>query len=148
MRIRTLVTTLGLGLVLGAGARPAHAFSDEVIKAHIPFAFHVYGIALPAGDYVIRQADMLSPGLLLIQKTDDSASTFFLTENAVPKPAIGHSELVFDRYGQERFLHAIWVPGDDAGARLMPSSWEIQAARSAVVAPGKTRPVAQSTQQR
>jgi len=148
MRIRTLVTTLGLGLVLAAGARPAQALSDETIRAHIPFAFHVYGTTLPAGDYVIKSADMLSPGILLVQKTDDSASAFFLTENATPKTSIGHSELVFDRYGKERFLHAIWVPGDQAGARLMPSSWELQTARAAALPSGKARPVAQSANQR
>jgi hypothetical protein len=147
MRIRIFVTTLGLGLVLAAGARPAHALADETLKAHIPFAFHVYGTTLPAGDYVIKTADMLSPGLLLVQKTDDSASAFFLTENATPKTSLSHSELVFDRYGKEEFLHSIWVPGD-TGARLLRSSPELQAARAVALASSKSQPTARSATKR
>jgi hypothetical protein len=133
----TVVTASGLGLLLAAGARPAHALTDQdVLKAHVPFAFHVYETTLPAGNYVIRQADMLSPGLLQIRKDDDSASAFFLVEGATPRQPLGKAELVFDRYGETRFLHAIWVP-DETGAKLLPSHSELTVARKMASAPVK-----------
>jgi hypothetical protein len=53
MHKRLLLTTLGLGLVAVAGAKPAFAMATQEIKAHIPFQFEVENTVLPPGDYTI-----------------------------------------------------------------------------------------------
>ena len=116
-----------LGLFLMAAALPAHALSNELVRANIPFAFHVHNTTLPPGDYVIRQAGT-DRALLLLRKNDGSHPVFFLTTITTPKNESATPHLVFNRHGQERFLHAIFVPGD-GGNVLLGSAAESQAAR-------------------
>ena len=106
------------GLFLMAAALPAHALTVEAVHANIPFAFHVRNTALPPGDYEIRPAGGTDSALLLLRKNDGSHAVFFLTTSTTPKTESPTAHLVFNRYGQKRFLHAIFVPGDGGNVLL------------------------------
>jgi hypothetical protein len=126
MRKAFVITASSLLLSAMAG-RPVFAIGDELIRAHIPFPFHVANSALPPGDYVIQSAHGMDRGLLEIRKDDGRAVLLFLTESADPSTRVDNARLVFDQYGQERFLHEILVPGD-TGSQLRVSTQETEAA--------------------
>lgn len=118
-------------------SRRALAISDELIRAHIPFSFHIANNTLPPGDYVIKSPEGMDRALLEIRKDDGQAAMFFLTETTDESTRVDTARLVFDQYGQERFLHEILVPGD-TGSQLRVSTRETEAAlASARAAAGK-----------
>jgi hypothetical protein len=108
MRHPLFVAVFGLALsTVAAGS--AHALTTQVVKAHIPFAFHVENAVLPAGNYVLRSLD--EPSLLLIRNEKTGASALTLTYDGRLDAQRVQPRIKFDRYGNQRFLHAILVPG-------------------------------------
>jgi hypothetical protein len=127
---KAFVTT-ALGLLFNAlASRPALAIGDELVRAHIPFEFHIAKTTLPPGDYRIQSAQDTDRAMLEIRNDDGRVGVFFLTEGADTSKRVDAARLVFDQIGQERFLHAILVPGD-AGYELRVSAEESQAALAA-----------------
>ena len=135
------VVALGLGLTAFVGPSRAWALGGEKVDAHVSFAFHVDGAWLPAGEYVIQQADLLEPHLLKITSRDGTREAYFLTDSATPPHPVRSAKLVFDRYGKQRFLHAIWLP-DGNGAVVEASPTEIHAADAFARARARTTPPA------
>jgi hypothetical protein len=135
------VVALGLGLAAFAGPSRAWAFAGERVDAHVPFAFHVDGAWLPAGQYVIQQADLLEPHLLKITSRDGTEEAYFLTDSALPPHPVRSARLVFDQHGRQRFLHAIWLP-DGTGAVVETSPTEVHAAEAVARARARTAPPA------
>jgi hypothetical protein len=120
---------LGLGLA-AFSASPALAMADYTVVVHVPFAFSVDNVTLPAGDYTVHQVlHSDDPQLVEIQSTDGQhAAALAITVNHRPLPRGTHPDLLFDKYGNKEFLHAVRLPSV-TGAVLMPSSSEVQAAR-------------------
>jgi hypothetical protein len=127
---------LVLGLAAFVGPTRADAFVGEKVDAHVPFTFHVDDAQLPPGDYVIQQADLLEPHLLKITSRDGREETYFLTDNATPAHSVRSAQLVFDRYGKQRFLHAIWLP-DGTGDVVQSTHTEVRTAEAAALARAK-----------
>jgi hypothetical protein len=126
--MRKAFVTTALGLLLSAMAsRRALAISDELVRASIPFSFHIANTTLPPGDYVIKSTEGMDRSLMEIRKDDGQAVMFFLTEPADTTTRVDTARLVFDRYGEERFLRAILIPGD-TGNQLRVSAQENEAA--------------------
>jgi len=130
MRRVLFTVALGFGLAMFVGPNRAFAFGGERVKADIPFAFHVDGRTLPAGQYVIEQSDILEPQVVSIESRTTGRELLFLTDATYPRNAVETPELQFDRIGNQRYLHAIWLP-DSAGAVLRVSPSEVHAARVA-----------------
>jgi len=128
MKRTLLVAALGLGLA-ALSSRPALAMPPETLLAHIPFAFSVHNEKLPPGDYRIQQLGDLDPDLLEVRSVDGHHTAIVFSQDAPAEPRTGTPELVFDRYGQMKFLHAIELPSD-TGAMFEASSSEVQAARA------------------
>jgi hypothetical protein len=126
-----VVVVAGLGVLLAGTVLPVSAagLESEVLKAHVPFAFEVHGVAMPSGDYVIREGGDLDPSLLEIRSADARQAAFFFVEDAgIAESATGRATIVFDRRGQTRFLHSVRL-ADGALERLPVSADEIEAAR-------------------
>lgn len=142
-RVLSLVA-LGLGLA-AVPSRPALAMPPQTLLAHIPFAFSVQDETLPPGDYRIQQLGDLDPDLLEVRSVDGRHTAIVFSEEGRAEPRTGKPTLVFDRYGQMKFLHAIDVPSE-TGATFEPTRSEIQAARAvacehaAHASAGKTGP--------
>ena len=132
--LRTLsLAALGVGLAAFAPS-PAAAFAPDLVTAHIPFAFSVHNVTLPAGDYEILGVSDVDRDALEIRSADGRHAVVFLShESRAGLPGTTH-ELVFDRYGSLMFLHAIRLP-EESGAALNPSRSELQAARSVPSSP-------------
>lgn len=129
MRKHFFLTALGLGFSAMA-SRPARAFDDGLIRLHVPFEFHIAKTTFPSGDYVIRSVPGPNPTVLEIRQDDGKAAMFFMTERGAASPGTDTTRLVFDQYGEEKFLHAILVAGTD-GNVLEVSSQESRAALAA-----------------
>lgn len=139
MRKHFLVTALGLGFSALA-SRPAHAFDDGLIRVHVPFEFHIAKTTFPSGDYVIRAAPGPDPTVLEIRQDDGKAAMFFMTERGETSPSTDTTRLVFDDVGQEKFLHAILVPGADGNVLEVSAQEKRAAVAAARAANGEAAP--------
>lgn len=132
--------TATLGLFFGTlASRPALALGDELVKAHIPFEFHIAKTTLPPGDYLVRTTEDTDPDLLEIRKDDGKVHMFFLTLSGGSNTKVDKPRLVFDECGQEKFLRSILIPGG-MGNELTVSTEETQAVLAAARAAAKTAP--------
>ena len=125
--LRTL-TLATLGFVAVA-AGPAFAMGPETIVVHVPFAFSVYNVTMPAGDYRVHPLSDLDHNVVEIRSVDGQHAALVLTEDAPAEGRGAHPELVFDRYGRKNFLHAVELP-EALGATLPTTRSEIMAARA------------------
>jgi hypothetical protein len=89
---------------LAAGSR---ALAQEPgVKATVPFEFTVAGKLLPADTYTITSS---SHGVISIESADKHIRIVTTTQQSGDESAKG-SELVFDKYGQQYFLHEVLCP--------------------------------------
>jgi hypothetical protein len=121
---------LGVGLVGLATPSHASALTGEKIDVKVPFAFQVGGIDLPAGRYVVQQADIHAPELLTLESRDTGRTVLLLTDSGYADQPVRKAHMVFDRYGNQRFLRALWLPNEQ-GLVFSMSPAEIRAARAA-----------------
>lgn len=122
------VVALGLGLA-ALSSHPALAMAPETLVVHIPFAFSVSDETLPPGDYRLHPLSDADRHVLEVRSADGRHAAVVFSEDAPAASRTAKPELVFDRYGQMEFLHAIQLP-EATGAILKPSRSEVQAARA------------------
>jgi hypothetical protein len=125
-----VLSTAALGLGLAAFfASPALAMAPERLVVHVPFAFSVADETLPAGDYSIRPLSDVDREVLEIRSTDGRIGVLVGSEDGQPASRTSKPELVFDHFGNQKFLHAIRLP-EHTGAVLTASESELQAVRA------------------
>jgi hypothetical protein len=134
------VVALGLGLA-GLSTGPALAMPPETLLVHVPFAFSVQDATFPAGDYQIHPLSDLDRQVLELRSTDGRHAVFVPSEDAPTSSRTAQPEIVFHRYGQNEFLHAIHLP-EGTGAVLEASRSEVEAARALAAhgSAGRVRP--------
>ncbi|HEX2715327.1 MAG TPA: hypothetical protein VHM88_24370 [Candidatus Acidoferrales bacterium] len=122
MKKRTfaIVTLLALFIIAAAGL--GHA--QQSVMVNIPFEFVVGDRTLPAGDYDIQRPATGRPEVLLIHRTDGSASAIVLTMPVEANDWQPESKLLFNRYGDRYFLSQIWTAGERFGRELYKSRAE------------------------
>jgi hypothetical protein len=101
MKLKPIILSASLMLILtAAGVRSAHAQSDEMQEANIPFAFYAGGEQLPAGAYYFAldvENDMV--------RVSDTAGRHQLFLLGIAKNDQGDtSALVFDHSGDSYVL--------------------------------------------
>jgi hypothetical protein len=89
---------------LGVAARVIA--QEPAVEARVPFEFTVGGKMLPADTYTITSPD---PGVILIRSADRHFSAITVAIHGNQQSAKG-SELVFDKYGNQYFLHEVLCP--------------------------------------
>jgi hypothetical protein len=130
MRRRIVVTVLAFGLVSAVRGHAAGLESERIV-AHVPFAFEVGGATLPSGEYTLRQLEDLDPNVLELRSRDGGrVLLFFVNDTGTPTAAAVQPKLVFDRYGDKRFLRAVQLE-DGARELVAASPDEVAAARAA-----------------
>lgn len=84
---------------------------DRLFKTRVPFAFFVGDMHFPAGTYILSH---LGAGIILIEKDDASARGMLLvqTESLPAEKNVYPGLLVFNVYGEHRFLSQIWTGYD------------------------------------
>ena len=108
---------------LPAGASASAQPADELV-AEIPFDFYVGGKTMPAGEYTVRTVTAYDDGGLQIRSADGSEGVLILAHAAQARSRRpGPARLVFNRYGDQRFLSVVWRSGG-YGRELRPSKRE------------------------
>jgi hypothetical protein len=117
MRKHILSAVTALSLLVTLTFVSFAAYSRRV-TADIPFAFMVNGKQLPAGKYVVRNGG--TQNLMVIQnaETKDSAA-FLIRGGRTGKDA--SAKLIFNKYGERRFLSEVW-DGVSQSAHALPVS--------------------------
>ena len=96
-------------LALSALAATGKAVAQEsALKATMPFEFTVGGRLLPADTYTITSPD---PGVIMVQSLDKHSVVLTTTSHG-NRLSAGGSKLIFDKYGNQYFLHQIVCPGN------------------------------------
>ena len=82
------------------------ARADQLLVAHVPFAFVVGDARLPAGDYIVKET-FGDPGVLLIESTDGRNAVYTLTIASALDRSDARPELVFEKVDNQYFLERI-----------------------------------------
>lgn len=115
-----LSCALAIGVLASAPAAAAQS-STTTVKVDVPFAFRTASQMMPAGIYRI---DLLSDHTILLRGAGSHAATFVMVHAATASKAPSKGAVVFDRYGNNYYLHQIWTPGDDSGRECSKSKAE------------------------
>ena len=108
--LRTMAwTAIGAAVLLVAGA--SRAIAEEKLIANVPFEFIVGQSKLPAGHYVVTEAD--DPALVSIANAEGRGFTFVLTVGSSLDENVDQPELVFKQYGGRYFLSQIVTTGTE-----------------------------------
>ncbi len=112
--------------VLGlAGAMAAACLAGESlpgVKVTIPFAFRAGTVNLPAGTYEIKQVS--APYLMGLTNTDTLETVLFQAMAGSTTGGGDKAYIRFNRYGNERFLSKISIPGRYAERFVVPGKHE------------------------
>ena len=121
-RLALLVT---LGAVLATLNVPAPALAQSTpLSVTIPFDFHVGTSTLPSGTYIVTRIGEA------IKISDGQGHSAFVIATAVPNPAEKlDNQLVFNRYGDERYLSEVRWLGYSAARGLSKTTNEIELAK-------------------
>ena len=118
-----LVVLAGAVLAMLNVSGPAMAQSSAM-SVTIPFDFHAGNSILPAGNYIVNRVGEA------IQISDRLGHTAFVISTAVPNPAAKiDSQVVFNRYGDERYLSEVRWLGYSAGRGLAKTTNEVELAK-------------------
>jgi len=91
-------------LTMASVAATGAIAQQPTLKANIPFDFTVGNTLLPAGEYTIT-----SPMReVIVLRTAGHSASVVSTENYAESKS--GSELVFDKYGEQYFLHEVLCP--------------------------------------
>ena len=101
------ITAISL-LTIGSLASCVGAIAQQpAMKANIPFSFAVGNTWLPAGEYTIS-----SPvrEVIEFQSADHAHLATVVSVESHDESTAGGSKLVFERYGNQYFLHRVLCP--------------------------------------
>jgi hypothetical protein len=122
---------LMLGLLSIIAVSSAHAQSNNVQQANIPFSFTIAGQIFPAGEYrVMRLNPQSDQAALAIKSIDGRMSRIVLTMPIQSGKPNGTAVLVFKHYGNRYFLSQVWMTADNTGLELPKSRSELTLARN------------------
>jgi hypothetical protein len=114
------------GILLAA---PAFAQNSVNVRVNVPFAFHVGGQVMPAGEYDMKAT--AGSSLVTIQNSDCKNTSMVLSKTEGTIAATDDLQLTFRVYGAARFLDGIWAPGK-AGRTVPVSPDERQTAMNRI----------------
>jgi hypothetical protein len=97
--------------------------AQQSVVVNVPFDFTAGNTMLPTGEYSVQKW-IRDTSVLLIQRTDGSASLFIPTMAALSSVSQSESKLVFHRYGDRYFLSQVWTTGNPRGRELFKSASE------------------------
>ena len=127
MKTQIFATLSSLTLLTAAAA---FAQSDAVMKADIPFAFHIGAKILPAGHYEVRRDVVRYADVLSIRCRERKAGVMIFMDRADVGKAPETATLAFNRYDGTYFLSRVWIPEYLQERRLSKSKAELEFARN------------------
>ena len=94
---------------------------------HVPFGFVVGKTYCPAGNYTVKT---MSPGTLAIVSADNSRNILFLAQPESCRKTDDRALLVFNRYGDRRYLSQIRPSDETTFLKVRRSQGEREVAKS------------------
>ena len=95
-------------------------------KASVPYSFQVESKQMPAGDYLVKWVG----GRLQISSVDGKYQANVLVLPVEGKVTQTKSRLVFNDYGDQHYLAAVYFAGQEQSRELLKSRAEVQMARN------------------
>ena len=117
---------LALTVLLLATAAQAQTTN---VKASIPFAFVVGNHAYSAGEYTVKSLSQGSAAIR-IDNADESEKGITLSNTCGKGQPADATVLVFQRLGDNYFLHQVWTEGSSLGREFPMSKAEVQVAKN------------------
>jgi hypothetical protein len=117
---------LALTVLLLATAAQAQTTN---VKASIPFDFVVGDHAYSAGEYTVKSLSQGSAAIR-IDNADESEKGMTLSNACQKAQPAAQTVLVFERLGNNYFLHQIWTAGDSLGREFPMSKAEVKIAKN------------------
>jgi hypothetical protein len=116
---------LPVTLVLLSGLMAAQSLTSSHVVAQVPFDFMVGNKIVPAGECIVKSADM---GSRVLTINNFSAKKGLLTpaSRGEAKHAADRTVLVFSRYGSQYFLAEIRLEGSSQTYKLPESRAEAE----------------------
>ena len=111
---KTLGLTIAMIMLVAALATTAQAQgpSSQVMRARIPFAFHVGSKELPAGEYKLIVLNPNSDQKVLQIRSADGRVSALVNTLGMNAAATEKSKVVFHRYGDNYFFARAQVAGE------------------------------------
>ncbi len=128
MRKQTIQLLMAFAAVCSLGsALKAETYAVEV---HVPFAFQAANKTMPAGDYLISNADHMSVQTI---RAIDHGGALNLRAGGLDLSSKGGARAVFNVYGTSAYLSQVWT-GSGNGFKLSATKQE-RAAQEASLKP-------------
>jgi len=96
----------------------AAGYSEQILKADVPFDFTVGKKSFPAGEYTVSRT---SPQILSLRSTDGGVLAVFLTEPLISRNSKANAKLRFETIGGQYALTEVWAEGASTGYQLLTS---------------------------
>ena len=121
------LSIVAAALLLSVVATGTCYAQQTTLTVKVPFAFQAGDHTLPAGEYRVSSAITGTKTIQRLRQVDGDAVIGFATLPADTRNGHPDAKLIFNRYGQTRFLSQIWT-GDGEGRQLIKSNREKQTA--------------------
>ncbi len=108
--------------LLFLAASIGHAQIINAIDADMHHRFTIVNTTLPPGHYVFRMLPAGEIAAMQVTSADGNESVEFLVRQSVDSHTPRHTELIFNRYGEEEFLTHIYERGDKNGVAVVEPS--------------------------
>ena len=96
----------------------AVSYSQQILKADVPFDFTAGKKSFPAGEYTVTRT---SPQILSLRSSDGGNLMVFLTEPLVSWNSHTNAKLKFEAIGGQYVLTEVWPEGASNGYELLRS---------------------------
>jgi hypothetical protein len=120
------ISAIGLLTIASLATCSGAIAQQPAIKANIPFSFTVGNTWMPAGEYTIS-----SPlrQVVRLQNVDRAKTATIVSSQSFHESSSG-SKLVFDKYGDQYFLHRVLCPSVTSLNLTVPQGKAEKQARS------------------
>lgn len=115
---RSILRTAAAMLFTIVWAQLASAQITNQVRVTMSHPFIVGEKTLPPGQYTLRVVSNSDMSVMTIRSKDGTESAEFLVRQSDAKHVPKHTELVFDRIGNEEFLHRVYEKGDRLGVAV------------------------------
>ncbi len=112
--MKTKLSIVAAALLLSVVATGTCYAQQTTLAVKIPFAFQAGDHTLPAGEYLVESARTGTKAVQRLRQVDGDAVMVFMTIPVETRNGRPNPKLVFNCYGQTRFLSQIWT-GDGEG---------------------------------
>jgi len=130
-RLALTVVLLFASIVLLSVPLRSQVGKQFLFRVNIPFAFVAADAHLPAGDYSVFR--VMGPDVLLVESDNNPGSAVLLVRQFATGQRNHVNQLVFNQYGDQRFLVEVWTSSDGLVHTAVKCRQEVLAAKGALL---------------